>query len=87
MIPAAPIPARAFLADAGSATAGLPSSRASGGISDTARLEHHARQAWGRNMAEFEALERGVPDVDAAHPHYAAARRLVCLRIRKERGA
>lgn len=51
-----------------------------------ARLTHHAVRA-AYSTAEFEAFERGVPEVDAAYPEYAQIRRAVCLRMRKAKGA
>lgn len=70
------------------AAAGHSSSRATGGISDADldRLKHHAQAAWPRPV-EFDAFERGVPEVDARFPQHAAARRIVCQRLRKRKGA
>ena len=70
------------------AAAGPTSSRVGGGISDIdlARIQHHAQAAW-RRPAEFDAFERGVPEVDARFPQHAAARRIVCQQLRKRKGA
>ena len=88
MTPTPPIPARSTsLAATGTAAAGT-SHMASGDISDTDldRLKHHAQASWPRPI-EFDAFERGVPEVDARFPQHAAARRIVCQRLRTRKGA